>query len=153
MRAFFCLSGPYLCNRISRLFVYFGSVFAQLIMLTFLYHICRGRKNSPKCSKFSCFSGESSEDAVAQLQKQDTLKISFETVLQEGTQKRYDDDIETKDKVTLFETKTKTKNNMLTTYESGQGGVGPSENCINGCLPEITNHKPAHSQSFLNNFW
>ena len=44
-------------------------------------------------------------------------------------------------------------NNMLTTYESGQGGVGPSENCINGCLPEITNHKPAHSQSFLNNFW
>ena len=67
----------------------------------------QGEKNLIKVFKFFCFSGESSEDAVAQLQKQDTLKISFETVLQEGTQKRYDDDIETKDKVTLFETEPK----------------------------------------------
>ena len=36
------------------------------------------------------FSEEDSEDAVAKLQKQDTLKISFETVLQEGDQKRWD---------------------------------------------------------------
>ena len=37
---------------------------------------------------FVLFSEEGSEDAVAKLQKQDTLKISFETVLQEGDQKR-----------------------------------------------------------------
>ena len=37
---------------------------------------------------FVLFSEEGSEDAVAKLQKQDTLKISFESVLQEGDQKR-----------------------------------------------------------------
>ena len=35
-----------------------------------------------------CFSGEACEEPIAQLQKQDTLKMSFDTVLQEGIQKR-----------------------------------------------------------------
>ena len=57
---------------------------AQLLFIS----IERKWKENSLLYNISSFSGECSEDAVAQLQKQDTLKISFETVLQEGSQKR-----------------------------------------------------------------